>query len=136
MTAPKSKRQRVPLSEQTSTNTDAQPEMAEARPEKVATPVEPKKDVAIENAPPAVQTVLRKELIVRTKKPKHGDRAAQKGDGSLVLVCRKLHLHSHVASSYSSTPHCRMLIYFSFSLDKHQCIHCQQTASTARQNPE
>jgi nuclear pore complex protein Nup133 len=89
--APKPKRQRVPLSEQTSTNnTDAQPEMAEVRPEKVATPAaEPKKDIAIENAPP-VQTVLRKELIVRTKKPKHGDRAAQKGDGSLVLVRRKL----------------------------------------------
>lgn len=93
MTAPKSKRQRVPLSEQTSTNNDAQSEIAEARPEKVATPVEPKKDVAVENAPPT-QTVLRKELIVRTKKPKHGDRAAPKGDGSLVLVCRKLHPHS------------------------------------------
>lgn len=100
MAAPKPKRQRVPLSEQTSTNNDAQPEMAEVRPEKVATPVEPKKDIAIENAPP-VQTVLRKELIVRTKKPKHGDRAAQKGDGSLVLVRRKLHLQLpsfHVAS--------------------------------------
>ncbi|KAL6856483.1 Non-repetitive/WGA-negative nucleoporin C-terminal domain-containing protein [Trichoderma novae-zelandiae] len=83
--APKPKRQRVPLSEQTSTNTDAQPEMAEARPEKAATPAEPKKDVAIENVAP-MQTVLRKELIVRTKKPKHGDRAAQKGDGSLLLT--------------------------------------------------
>ncbi|RFU72478.1 hypothetical protein TARUN_9787 [Trichoderma arundinaceum] len=85
VTAPKPKRQRVPLSEQTLNNTDAQPEMAEVRPEKAATPVEPKKDIAIENPPP-VQPVLRKELIVRTKKPKHGDRAAQKGDGSLVLT--------------------------------------------------
>lgn len=107
VTAPKPKRQRVPLSEQTLNNTDAQPEMAEARPEKAATPVpEPKKDAAMENSP-SVQTVLRKELIVRTKKPKHGDRVAQKGDGSLVLVRRKLHLQlpssvSHQASSSNS----------------------------------
>lgn len=91
VTAPKPKRQRVPLSEQTLNNTDAQPEMAEVRPEKAATAApEPKKDAAMENSP-SVQTVLRKELIVRTKKPKHGDRAAQKGDGSLVLVRCKLH---------------------------------------------
>ncbi|KAH6609688.1 hypothetical protein Trco_003034 [Trichoderma cornu-damae] len=83
--APRPKRQRVPLSEQTVNNTDPQPETAEVRPEKVATPAEPKKDIVSEKPPP-VQPVLRKELIVRTKKPKHGDRAAQKGDGSLVLT--------------------------------------------------
>ncbi|QYT05602.1 hypothetical protein H0G86_012490 [Trichoderma simmonsii] len=111
VTAPKSKRQRVPLSEQTSTNNDAQPEIAEARPEKVATPVEPKKDVAVENAPPT-QTVLRKELIVRTKKPKHGDRAAPKGDGSLVLTSTNAYtvsklpaLPDRIRSDWSGSQH-------------------------------
>jgi hypothetical protein len=105
--APKPKRQRVPLSEQTSTNADAQPEMAEVRPEKAATPAEPKKDVGIENAAP-VQTVLRKELIVRTKKPKHGDRAAQKGDGSLLLVsCRAPSSFQSLASSHRGLLHHR-----------------------------
>lgn len=33
-------------------------------------------------------------------------------------------------------PHCRMLIYFPLSLDKYQCLYCQQITSTARQNPE
>ncbi|KAL7948910.1 Non-repetitive/WGA-negative nucleoporin C-terminal domain-containing protein [Trichoderma barbatum] len=111
VTAPKPKRQRVPLSEQTSTNTETLPEVAEVRPEKVATPVEPKKDVAIENVPP-VQTVLRKELIVRTKKPKHGDRAAQKGDGSLVLTSTNAYtvsklpaLPDRIRSDWSGSQH-------------------------------
>lgn len=101
--APKPKRQRVPLSEQTSTNADAQPEMAEVRPEKAATPAESKKDTGIENAAP-VQTVLRKELIVRTKKPKHGDRAAQKGDGSLLLVSCKAPSQASRACPVASGP--------------------------------
>ncbi|KAL6907069.1 Non-repetitive/WGA-negative nucleoporin C-terminal domain-containing protein [Trichoderma evansii] len=111
-TAPKPKRQRVPLSEQTLNNTDAQPEMAEVRPEKAATPApEPKKDVAMENSP-SVQTVLRKELIVRTKKPKHGDRAAQKGDGSLVLTSTNAYtvsklpaLPDRIRSDWSGSQH-------------------------------
>ncbi|KAH0495180.1 hypothetical protein TgHK011_008745 [Trichoderma gracile] len=120
--APKPKRQRVPLSEQTSTNADAQPEMAEVRPEKAATPAEPKKDVGIENAAP-VQTVLRKELIVRTKKPKHGDRAAQKGDGSLLLTSTNAYtvsklpaLPDRIRSDWSGSQHADIFSSFGYAL--------------------
>lgn len=80
---PKAKRQRVPLSEQTFVNPDVQPEPKEVKPEKVA-----KAATGIENQNPQQQPTPRREssVVVRAKKPKHGDRAANKGDGSLVLV--------------------------------------------------
>ena len=61
-------------------NPDAQPEMAEVKADKPAM-IEAKSD-NIEN----ISHTPRKELHPRTKKTKHGDRAANKGDGSLVLV--------------------------------------------------
>ncbi|KAL7936644.1 Non-repetitive/WGA-negative nucleoporin C-terminal domain-containing protein [Trichoderma chlorosporum] len=122
VTAPKSKRQRVPLSEQASTNTDAQPEIAEVRPEKAATPVEPKKDIAVENVPP-VQTVLRKELMIRTKKPKHGDRATQKGDGSLILTSTNAYtvsklpaLPDRIRGDWSGSQHADIFSSFGYAL--------------------
>lgn len=84
MQQPKAKRQRLPLTEQTFVNPDAaqQPEMVEAvKADKIAM-LEPNTDAPIEN----FQPTPRKELNVRAKKSKHGDRAANKGDGSLVLV--------------------------------------------------
>lgn len=78
---PKAKRQRVPLAESTSTtvNPDAAPETYEVKPEKVDL-LSTKRD-GIENTP-----APRKELSVRSKKPKLGERTS-KGDGSIVLVC-------------------------------------------------
>jgi nuclear pore complex protein Nup133 len=80
---PKAKRQRIPLTEQTFVNPEvpSNPEMAKAKAvEKVAT-IEPKTD-NIEN----LYTPRRDSGVVRTKKSKHADRAASKGDGSLLLT--------------------------------------------------
>lgn len=77
---PKAKRLRLPLTETTFVSPDPQLEMIEVKTDKVAT-VHVNNE-AVENPPPT----LRKELNVRAKKSKHGDRAANKGDGSLVLV--------------------------------------------------
>ncbi|KAK3350168.1 Non-repetitive/WGA-negative nucleoporin C-terminal-domain-containing protein [Lasiosphaeria hispida] len=75
---PKAKRQRVPLSETTFVSPDAPPEMYEVKSDKVDL-LSIKRD-GIENigAP-------RKELSVRSKKPKPGERT-NKGDGSIVLT--------------------------------------------------
>lgn len=85
---PKAKRQRVPLTEQTFVNPDAQQEMIEVKTDgKVATlPAKNKNKNKNIEPPESPSPVLRKELNVRAKKAKHGDRAANKGDGSLVLV--------------------------------------------------
>lgn len=86
---PKAKRQRLPLTEQTFVNPEAGQEMIEVKADtKVATLPAKNKTINIE-PPEPVSPVLRKELNVRTKKAKHGDRAANKGDGSLVLVRRR-----------------------------------------------
>lgn len=83
---PKAKRQRLPLTEQTFVNPEAGQEMIEVKADtKVATLPAKNKTINIE-PPEPVSPVLRKELNVRTKKAKHGDRAANKGDGSLVLT--------------------------------------------------
>jgi nuclear pore complex protein Nup133 len=76
---PKAKRQRLPLTEQTFQNPDAPPEMFEVKSDKIAA-FEFKQD-GIENF-----AVPKKDLQVRAKKPKAGDRAS-KGDGSVLLVC-------------------------------------------------
>ncbi|KAL5584971.1 hypothetical protein FOVSG1_014360 [Fusarium oxysporum f. sp. vasinfectum] len=85
---PKAKRQRVPLTEQTFVNPDAQQEMIEVKTDgKVATlPAKNKNKNKNIEPPESPSPVLRKELNVRAKKAKHGDRAANKGDGSLVLT--------------------------------------------------
>lgn len=83
---PKAKRQRLPLTEQTFVNPDAQQEMIQVKPDaKVATLPTKNTNKNIEPSEPS-SPVLRKESNVRAKKAKHGDRAANKGDGSLVLV--------------------------------------------------
>lgn len=83
---PKAKRQRVPLTEQTFVNPDVQPEMHEVKSDRIAKlGIRPD---GIENATPAPPPppTVRKELSVRSKKPKPGERMS-KGDGSVVLVC-------------------------------------------------
>ncbi|KAL0942209.1 nuclear pore complex subunit nup133 [Colletotrichum truncatum] len=83
---PKAKRQRLPLTEQTFVNPDVSsapaPEMYEVKSDKVAT-LDVRQD-GIENHPPITPTP-RKELSVRAKKPKGGERPT-KGDGSVVLT--------------------------------------------------
>lgn len=86
---PKAKRQRVPLSESTYTNPEvqnAQPEMLEVKHDKVARL--PSKPDGLENALPPTHS-LRREVAVRSKKPKQGERTS-KSDGSVELVssCR------------------------------------------------
>lgn len=82
---PKAKRQRIPLTEQTFVN----PEVPPAGQDSIE--VRPSRSPAVEVAPENIEnhnpTPTRKDLNVRAKKPKHGDRAANKGDGSVVLVC-------------------------------------------------
>lgn len=78
---PKAKRQRVPLSEATFVNPEAQPEMYEVKSDKVDL-YAAKRD-GYES--PVIHAVPRKELTVRSKKAKAGERV-NKGDGSVVLV--------------------------------------------------
>lgn len=84
---PKAKRQRVPLSESTYKNPEvqnAQPEMLEVKHDKVAKL--PSKPDGLENVTPNTRT-LRREVTVRSKKPKQGERTS-KSDGSVELVSR------------------------------------------------
>lgn len=81
---PKAKRQRVPLSESTYTNPEVQntqPEMLEVKHDKTARL--PSKPDGLENATPT--RTLRREVAVRSKKPKQGERTS-KSDGSVELV--------------------------------------------------
>ncbi|GJN70859.1 hypothetical protein PLIIFM63780_002548 [Purpureocillium lilacinum] len=84
---PKAKRQRLPLTEQTFAQPEAQAEPVESKPE----PKPEARPAAVEakgrDTPTEIfHPVMRRESTVRTKKSKHGDRAANKGDGSLVLT--------------------------------------------------
>lgn len=96
---PKAKRQRVPLTEQTFVNPEPQPAPEQNHQQQRSghahsDSIEVKADKAysldlakgsdVENQQ---QPTARRDLNVRAKKTKHGDRAANKGDGSLVLVC-------------------------------------------------
>lgn len=77
------------MTEQTFVSPDTQQEMIEVKTDKVATiPASNHTKDLVENPNPN----LRRELNVRTKKSKHGDRAANKGDGSLVLVRNRINL--------------------------------------------
>ncbi|KAK5987126.1 Nuclear pore protein [Cladobotryum mycophilum] len=106
---PKAKRQRMPLTEQTFVNPDVQPEMVEMKNDKVATlPVDIKNDPVPETKP----TTPRKELNPRVKKPKHGERAAHKGDGSLILTSNNAYtvsklpaLPDRIRNDWSGTQH-------------------------------
>lgn len=81
--APKAKRQRVPLNETTVANTEALPEtdteMSDVKSDKVVLRDMTRDGIENLGGP-------RKELSVRSKKPRAGERTA-KGDGSIVLVC-------------------------------------------------
>lgn len=84
---PKAKRQRRPLTESNLVNPDphnAQPEMLEVKNDKVARV--PSVPDGIENAQTPVTRPLRREVTVRSKKPKQGERTS-KSDGSVELVC-------------------------------------------------
>lgn len=85
---PKAKRQRVPLTESTFTNPEvqnAQPEMLEVKHDKIARL--PSKPDGLENATTPTTRSLRREVTVRSKKPKQGERTS-KSDGSVELVSR------------------------------------------------
>ncbi|PHH64095.1 hypothetical protein CDD81_4970 [Ophiocordyceps australis] len=77
---PKTKRARIPLPEQPPSNPDghASSEATDARPDRTISKTEASMMEGL------LQT-SRREGSVRSKKPKHADRAASKGDGSLVL---------------------------------------------------
>jgi nuclear pore complex protein Nup133 len=87
---PKAKRQRLPLTEQTFVNPEEAPEPVQ----EAAPPPKNEKPVRSENKPKTVENIEninptpRRETTngLRVKKPKHGDRAANKGDGSVLLV--------------------------------------------------
>lgn len=76
---PKAKRSRIALNEQTFVSPDANTDNFEVK--ATRSQMKETKQDGIENAPPTI----RKELSVRSKKAKGGDRVG-KGDGSLVLV--------------------------------------------------
>lgn len=111
---PKAKRQRVPLTETTFVNPDGPPEMYEVKSDKVNR--SGMKRDGIENFTAAT----RKELSVRSKKPKAGERVS-KGDGSTVLV-RCLH--------HTGRMRCDLLA-LTGNLDYQYRLHRQQTASLA-----
>jgi nuclear pore complex protein Nup133 len=75
---PKAKRQRVPLAETTFVNPEAPPESYEVKPDKLDM-------LPLKRDGPDRSIAARKELSVRSKKPKAGERVS-KGDGSVVLV--------------------------------------------------
>ncbi|CAK7213359.1 hypothetical protein SCUCBS95973_001777 [Sporothrix curviconia] len=103
---PKAKRQRLPLTEQTFVNPDVPPEMFQVKADKVAM-LSSRRSDGVENRPQpqsttsttsaasaaapatplpaAVSSAPRKELSVRSKKTKAGERIS-KGDGSVVLA--------------------------------------------------
>jgi nuclear pore complex protein Nup133 len=91
---PKAKRQRLPLTEATFVNpgVDANEQQQQpAEPDVADEPATRSKTRKASSAKPRVEDpenhqTPRRELNIRAKKTKHGDRAANKGDGSLVLV--------------------------------------------------
>lgn len=118
---PKAKRQRIPLSEQTFVN----PEVPPAGQDSIE--VRPSRSPAVEVAPENIEnhnpTPTRKDLNVRTKKPKHGDRAANKGDGSVVLTSTNAYtvsklpaLPDKVRSDWNTTQHAEIFSGFGYAL--------------------
>lgn len=109
---PKAKRQRLPLTEQTFLNPDAPQKQTQHQQKQQQQPPPPQhqpqqqpsqqeqddndtievktdKSVSFDSQKENMETphiTPRRDLNVRAKKTKHGDRAANKGDGSLVLV--------------------------------------------------
>lgn len=122
---PKAKRQRVPLSESTYTNPEVQntqPEMLEVKHDKTARL--PSKPDGLENATPATRT-LRREVAVRSKKPKQGERTS-KSDGSVELVS-----WSRACAAEPKAAVFRVALTWSARTDKNQRVYRQQTTSSA-----
>ena len=124
---PKAKRQRRPLTESNLANPEshnAQPEMLEVKNDKVARL--PSVPDGIENAQTPTTRPLRREVTVRPKKPKQGERTS-KSDGSIELVR---------ASQYTTSSRPRKFVSWALLTSttftgKNQCIHRWQAASAA-----
>jgi len=116
---PKAKRQRVPLAETAFVNPEPQPDMYEVKPDKID--IHAAKRDGIENA---VAGAPRKELSVRSKKPKPGERTS-KGDGSIVLV------RSHIRPWLDV----RLELTDPLFADDKQRVHSEQAAGATRQAP-
>lgn len=123
---PKPKRPRGPLTESALTNPDvqnAQPEMAEVKNSGKVAKL-PKSDE--ENAPPT-QRALRSQVVVRSKKPKQGERTS-KSDGSIELVSLP---ETALFAKDSLVINVFNPLTSSSPIDKDQRIHREQAASTA-----
>ncbi|OAA55478.1 nuclear pore complex subunit Nup133 [Cordyceps fumosorosea ARSEF 2679] len=139
---PKAKRQRVPLSEQTFVNPDAQANTVVEAPvvvEKRAPAAEPVDDAGNENVNPAP----RKELNLRTKKTKHADRAASKGDGSVALTKTDAYIVSklpaipdRIRSDWSLKQHADISSSFGYALTLSQTNALVWPYHSTSQSPE
>jgi nuclear pore complex protein Nup133 len=124
---PKAKRQRLPLTEQTFVNPEVpqqqhqqqNPDSIEVRPGRA-----PATELATDNNENHHNTPPRKDLNVRaSKKTKHGDRAANKGDGSIVLTSTNAYtasklpaLPDKVRSDWTATQHAEIFSSFGYAL--------------------
>lgn len=117
---PKAKRQRQRLTELTFVNPGAaQPDMYEVKATDSIAKLPPRHD-GIENAPGP-----KKELSVRSKKPKAGERLA-KGDGTVVLV----RVPSSGDNSGAALARCGAVLTYLW-IDDQQRFHREQAASPA-----
>ena len=113
---PKAKRQRLPLTEQTFVSpSDAAPEMYEVKSNRIPM-LEVMRQDGIEVAP-----APKKELSVRSKKPKPGERVS-KGDGSVLLVR---------AVSVFCRRRVSLLTRGFYLVEKHQWLLGEQAAGSA-----
>ncbi|KAJ4145875.1 hypothetical protein LMH87_004707 [Akanthomyces muscarius] len=136
---PKAKRQRIPLSEQTFVNPDAQHDAGHAPVAEKSAAIEPVADAGIENINP----VPRKELHVRTKKSKHAERAASKGDGSVVLTSTNAYVVSklpgipdRIRSDWALKQHADVSSSFGYALTVTQTHALVWPYNSTSQSPE
>ncbi|KFH41686.1 Nucleoporin-like protein [Hapsidospora chrysogenum ATCC 11550] len=125
---PKTKRQRLPLTENTFVNPEPQQHQPPSQPQPQNDSIEVKADKApafeyrkedVENHHPPP----RRDLNVRAKKAKHGDRAANKGDGSLVLTSTNAYtvsklpaLPDRIRSDWTTNQHADIVSSFGYAL--------------------
>ncbi|KAM3543528.1 hypothetical protein ARSEF1564_003580 [Beauveria bassiana] len=135
---PKAKRARIPLSEQTFLNPDVPPDAVDA-PVIEKRVLEPIDDAGIEN----ITRAPRKELQVRTKKSKHAERAASKGDGSVVLTSTNAYVVSklpaipdRIRSDWSLKQHADVSSSFGYALALTQTNALVWPYNSTSQSPE
>ncbi|CAG9999508.1 unnamed protein product [Clonostachys byssicola] len=153
---PKAKRQRLPLTQQTFVNPEPQPEpsdsievkadkvpVAASKPAHIEKHQAPAKTAATTATPAATTTTPRKELNVRAKKSKHGDRAANKGDGSLVLtstngytVSKLPALPDRIRSDWTVDQHAEVFSSFGYALTLTQTHAIVWPYTSTSQSPE